>query len=58
MMDSVLLLAAGLLMALVSWLVWSYFGSDTPSIIAVLLLIGAVAANLRRRRQLRTKDKQ
>jgi uncharacterized membrane protein YfcA len=57
MMDSVLLLAAGLIMAFVSWAAWSYFGSDTPSIIVTLVLIGVAADNIRLRRQLRAKDK-
>jgi uncharacterized membrane protein YfcA len=58
MMDSVFLLVTGLLMAFVSWAVWSYFGSDTPSIIVTLVLIGVAADNFRLRRQLRAKDKR
>lgn len=58
MMDSVLLLAAGLVMAIASWAVWNYFGSETPSIIALLVLVGVAADNVRLRRLLREKDKR
>jgi hypothetical protein len=58
MMDSVLLLGTGLLMAFVSWIVWSFFGSETPSVIAILLLVGVSADNYRLRRRLRDKEKR
>jgi hypothetical protein len=58
MMDSVLLLATGLLMAFVSWIVWSFFGIETPGVIAILLLVGVSADNYRLRRRLRDKEKR
>lgn len=57
-MNAVLLLATGLLMTFVSWMVWNFFGSETPSVIAILLLVGVSADNYRLRRRLRAKEKR
>jgi hypothetical protein len=57
-MDSVLLLATGLLMAFLPWMVWDFFGSETPSVIAIRLLVGVSADNYRLRRRLRDKEKR
>jgi hypothetical protein len=55
MMNSVSLLGAGLIVALLSWIFWHYFGGDTPCAIVTIALVGVTADNARLRRQLREK---
>lgn len=53
MKDSLLLLATGLGLALTSWAFWRFGGHDAISVFATAGFVGAVADNVKLRRQLR-----
>lgn len=57
MRDSISLLGAGIIFALLGWAFWHYLGSDAPSALATIALVVA-ADNVRLRRQLRKRDKE
>lgn len=55
MKDSLLLLATGAGVSLVSWAFWHYLGNDALSTLNSIFLVGVVADNFRLRRQLRAR---
>lgn len=57
MKDSLSLLAAGVLLALVGWAFWHYLGTDAPSALVTVALIAVTVDNARLRRQLHKREK-
>lgn len=53
MKDSLLLLATGLGLALVSWAFWRYGSNDALCVFAIVGFVSVVADNVKLRRQLR-----
>jgi hypothetical protein len=53
MKDSLLLLAAGIVLSLAAWAFWHYLGNDGFGVLSTLFLVVAVVDNFRLRRQLR-----
>jgi len=58
MKDSVQLLFAGVMLAVVAWVLWHYGSCDAFGTISTIALIAAIADNVRLRRAMRMKHRE
>lgn len=56
MKDSLSLLAAGALFALLGWTFWHYLGPDALCTLVILTLVAVTVDNARLRRELRKRE--
>jgi len=56
MRDSISLLGAGVIVAVLAWVFWHYLGSHAPCALATIALVAVTVDNVRLRRKLRNKE--